>query len=531
MSWAGRANWSVLDLQFGDGQGFHSALSAWRADAHHPRLLHYVALDPTKTVDFERQEFDDGQVVLTRCGGPLRAALRALRFQADAVVRLPHSPTSSDSLPKDAWDTWTSKLLAQRCRRGTTLQIGSNALESKPILPAAVQPLIQQGFELEATTDSTGWAGIYNPGWEPRQRRPFGPTHTSAERRCVVVGAGLAGASAAYALARRGWRVEVWDQASEPAMGASGLPAGLLAANHSTDDNPRSRLTRTGVQLTLAHAQRLLVEGEDWQGCGVLTLKPGVAPQFQEHAGWVKPSALVKAWLAHPGIRYRGNMAVAKIVAAPGAEGANSKTGWQLVGHAGEILDSVPLLVIAAASASAQLLPENPGLLRPPVPRLEPLRGQISWGLLTPGDAGWAPDMAVNGHGYFTANVPSSGQKLWLTGATFESASHPLDAGEAHQHNLARLTHLLPGAAAALAPQFQNGSVNTWQGVRCTVADRLPLLAEFAPGLWLNTGYGSRGLTWSVLCAELLAARLGGEPWPVSGDLGEKLALRASAPI
>ncbi len=113
--------------------------------------------------------------------------------------------------------------------------------------------------------------------------------------------------------------------------------------------------------------------------------------------------------------------------------------------------------------------------------------------------------------------------RAWLAAATFEDAQQPLVEAVAHQGNLARLQQLLPGTAAQLQGRFEAGDINTWRGIRCTTPNRLPLVKALAPGLWLNTGYGSRGLTWSVLCAELLAARLHGEPWPIEASLARAL--------
>ena len=51
-----------------------------------------------------------------------------------------------------------------------------------------------------------------------------------------------------------------------------------------------------------------------------------------------------------------------------------------------------------------------------------------------------------------------------------------------------------------------------------------PLLASGMPPVWISASMGSRGLTYAVLCAELLAARLGGEPLPLEGSLARLLA-------
>jgi tRNA 5-methylaminomethyl-2-thiouridine biosynthesis bifunctional protein len=48
-----------------------------------------------------------------------------------------------------------------------------------------------------------------------------------------------------------------------------------------------------------------------------------------------------------------------------------------------------------------------------------------------------------------------------------------------------------------------------------TVLPNIPRL----PGLFILSGYGSRGLVWSALLAQLVAARISGEPDPLTSDL------------
>ena len=92
----------------------------------------------------------------------------------------------------------------------------------------------------------------------------------------------------------------------------------------------------------------------------------------------------------------------------------------------------------------------------------------------------------------------------------------------------------LPGAASALQSAFDPAApasahtVRAWASVRCTAPDRLPLVgpvnATALPGLWVCTAMGARGLTRAVLCGELLAARLHGEPLPLEARLAQTLA-------
>ena len=93
------------------------------------------------------------------------------------------------------------------------------------------------------------------------------------------------------------------------------------------------------------------------------------------------------------------------------------------------------------------------------------------------------------------------------------------------QANLVKLQGLLPELAQAMVPAFDQA--HDWAGVRCTLPDRVPAVGPLAPqrlpGLHICSGLGARGLTLSVLCGELLAALLHGEPWPTERKLAQAL--------
>jgi tRNA 5-methylaminomethyl-2-thiouridine biosynthesis bifunctional protein len=74
-------------------------------------------------------------------------------------------------------------------------------------------------------------------------------------------------------------------------------------------------------------------------------------------------------------------------------------------------------------------------------------------------------------------------------------------------------------------------------GLRPVVPDRLPLVGQVpgrqstersslsraararVPGLYVNSGYGARGILLATLAAELLASQIAGEPLPLPKDL------------
>ena len=159
---------------------------------------------------------------------------------------------------------------------------------------------------------------------------------------------------------------------------------------------------------------------------------------------------------------------------------------------------------------------------------LQAIRGQVSWGRHGPGTAAALPAFPVNGHGSLAPAVPLPGEAgglAWVMGSSFERDNARAETRpEDDLHNFSRLQTLLPQTAHALAAKFETGQVQSWAGVRCATPSRLPALGPLAPGLWLCSGMGSRGLTFAALCAELLAARLHAEPLALEQRLAGALA-------
>ena len=575
----------MLDTCFGSGSSFLKLWQTWRAHASRPAMLHCVGVLSVSDAaqlqtalcanqasadtaelratlaefcfgllpGFHRILLEEGQLSLTLCVGELSDALVKQEMQTDCLL----ATTSGQS-----WDKWQLKALARCCKRDSHLYFfGETSPSTALLIDAGFAP--QTGDLASDSTPPGALHVVYDPRWQLRSGRR-GSSTPATVGRCAVIGAGIAGASVARALAVRGWQVDVYDTQPTCAGGASGLPVGLVVPHHSADDSPRSRLSRSGTRLTLQHAGRLLQTGQDWSSGGVLELSveeadladveaevlSHVADQqnptgwssrmrlgeaqglWHPHAAWIKPARLVQQWLNHEHIQFHGDCHVHTLQRA--------QPHWSLHNAPGAELGRADLVVFANAYGCAEVLtrmaaemPSDitwlPGVQRK-LQSLQAMSGTLSLGPFPTGDLGTAfPPFPVNGHGSFVSNVPDALGPQWYAGSTFQT--DPLlhaDLAREHAINLKKLQALLPTAAQMLSPQFANGEVRAWQGTRCITHDRLPLVGPLQdapdPSLWLCAGMGARGLSFSALCAELLVAWLGAEPLPVESNLAKLLA-------
>ena len=563
-----------------DAGGDKDGIRESNDDAQSCAALHRAAAQ--RSPGIHRILLEGGQVSLTLCIGDSAAFLSDHQLYANTVWFSYAAP---------ALDKQAAKALARVCARGATLLVqadiahatesltatdapGSQASHSShvsspsPASPASPKGAIAESEPFTPSLDALREAGFvdvrsdsasrtlcatFNPTWSLGAKEP--PSTVAFEtalvrpdaklRRCCVVGAGISGASVAYAMARRGWQVTVLDAAPQAAGGASGLPVGLVVPHVSADDSPRSRLSRVGARLMLQHTSMLLREGHDWARSGVRehlfsgggeNCPDDAQERLHTHAGWVRPAALVGAWLAHPGIALQTGTPVAALHKAPG--------GWQVLGPDAHVVAKAEVVIFANAYAARDLLsseamaPHRASTLTLTLSDLQAVHGTASLGHMPS-----TPDLlkdAVphNGHGCFIPGIPAPyNLRWWLAGSSFEPDEAPsAESLRTHQlaplkdqsaGNLQRLRGLLPEVAAALAPQFHGDAALHWSGTRCVTHDRLPLAGpvdkEGRNGLWMHVGMGARGLTFSALGAELIAARICQEPWPVETSLARSI--------
>ena len=223
--------------------------------------------------------------------------------------------------------------------------------------------------------------------------------------------------------------------------------------------------------------------------------------------GWIRPASLAGALIA----RSRARLLYGREAAALEQSG----TRWIVRDREGEAIAEAGAVVLANAADAMRLAPSKHVRLRrvrgqlthlPPLHKLKTvvLRG----GMVLP---------AIEG--------------VSVTGASFDLDDEDVKMrADSHAGNLERLERLVPGASRGLDPAKLDGRV----AFRTVARDRLPLIGELegAPGLYGAFAYGSRGLLWAGLGAELLASLMEGEPLPLKvlvGPVARKIACGLSA--
>jgi len=566
LHWKNRAawqtSWHALETSFGRGESFLETVKAWQSEPNSKPKLFFTAFTSVAPTDLpselakfcfgllpgvHRISFEGGQIQLTLCIGAAPQVVKEIDIAADSIC-------------VDHLAPWGVKTLARLC------QVGSQIKWRDP-QDSLVNELQSVGFILDASTSTA----CYRPNWEVktslRHRAKVGiVTHSKPQVDAIVIGAGLAGAAVAHSLALRGWQVEVLDKAHALGAGASGLPAGIFATHVSPDNNVLSRITRDGVRATVQRAKELLKHGLEWQVSHLLehryagkrqlpeaSLWPAAgrewstaATEFQKQAGglnestpalwhgiagWVQTQALVKAQLQHHHIRLSTHRHVTQLI--------HRNHQWQCLDASGLVIAQAPQVIIANAYDGQALLDsvelhiqECP---RPHLPATA-LRGQVSLGpmsILPAQLRNKLPDFPVNGHGSYLGNLqPISAvmdEPYWIVGSSFQRNDFDLKTRDADQlSNRQQWAELMPEFQDDILHHIDLEKTSSWAAIRMALPDRLPAVGEFAhpdfKGLNVCTGMGARGISWSVLCGELVAAHLNQEPLPMAASLAKLMA-------
>lgn len=570
--WRGRDHFTICETGFGLGQNFLATWHAWRDDPQRPRRLHLVSFEghPFSRDDFagillprvpdemlglarqlidqwppllpgvHRLEFDGGAVTLTLVFGSIRSCARQVQAQADAFFLDGFSPSKNPEM-------WTPALFGQLVRmaaKGATAATWCTAGHVRRALSDAGF-LVSQASGLGGTRAMTVATLRPNLGREGGAMGPRDPV--------LIIGGGLAGAGLAHSLGLRGLASVVIDPVFARGLGAShrGHNAAALTPLISRDDDLRARLTRAGAQRALRRWQSLPQAARP-SHCGTIELVQDRqeeaerrqtldalsfpaewvawqdARQASERLGFkvsqggvffadgqlIRPEPLIETLLGGPLVRCLGTRA-ARLERALGAR------EWQAIDEDGVVLATASNVVLASAVQVPSLLPAaRRGCDLPKLRAMHALAGQVSH--FAP-DAAYDPRVVLGGVGYW---LPGE-QGVCVGGSTYEpDAAHAVVSPQGQVNIARKLTGLLDVPQRQLLDWAQVGQ--GWAGWRAVVSGRLPVIGplEHEPGMWLACAYGSRGLTWSALAGDIIAAVLNHEPVPLERDLLGAIAPR-----
>ena len=391
------------------------------------------------------------------------------------------------------------------------------------------------------------------------------PPHS---KQAVVVGGGMAGCQTARALADKGWQVTLIEQHGALAQEGSGNPQGIVYGKLSHRSEKLTDFNLTALQFALRQYQQfwqICPEGGDQ--CGVIQLESGPERHqqliealghqhlveslsgnslsaiagvglgnqhglFFRDSGWINPPKLCQWLIDHPNILVREDTRLKEL------DYQESQQYWQLTitDQQGEE-ESIDCPVVILCSAShTKKLPQTQWL------PTKSIRGQIT--LVPSTESTKSLKTVLCGDGYI---APAKASRHCL-GATFNLNSTDTELATAdHRENLDRIDNQMPTLQLGLINE------NTLTGrvaFRCTTPDYLPLtgpapdyqayLSTYSelrknarlfvdkegpnyPGLYLNLGHGSRGLTYTPLCAEALASHINGDPSSLSPEFEQGL--------
>jgi tRNA 5-methylaminomethyl-2-thiouridine biosynthesis bifunctional protein len=502
--WRGRRSFTILETGFGLGLNFLTTLQAWRDDPQRCLRLHFVSIEkyPVRASDLADKELarkypmlvpgvhriEFGNVILTLVFADIQV-VRDLTLAADALYLDGFAPAKNPEM----WTPQVMRALSRLAAPGATAATWSVAADVRHALE-------RTGFAVEKRAGFGGKREMLVArilkGIETREPR---------DRKAMVIGAGVAGAAVSERLTARGWDVTVIERHGAPAEEASGNHAGIFHPLLSPDDSVFARLTRASFLFLLQKWPEL--KELSWSQCGVLQRArhakelasqqrslEGCPPEYAQaredglwfpHAGWVRPRSLVNSLL-------KGNVIFGREVFSLDNGVAKDKDG--------KVIASAPVVILANAADAVRLAPQKHV-------RLRQVRGQLTH----------LPPIAGLEHVVLRGGMALPAiDGVSVVGASYDLGDpDPRPRAESHAGNLERLEQMLPGAARGLDPAKLEGRV----AFRAVVPDRLPMIGAMGDGLYGAFAYGSRGLLWSGLGAELLASLIEGEPLPLEKKL------------
>ena len=374
------------------------------------------------------------------------------------------------------------------------------------------------------------------------------PTNANTDKKVIIVGGGISGASTANSLARRGYNVTIYEKNPELAMEASGNYQAVLYGHFGGNDDPNLELTLKGYQYSHNLVSRL--PNDTYGICGIIEpvdrsykiqqLIRNKYPsdfchlvdkeQIDKIAGielkiergihypsglWLSPKSLIHYLSNHPNIKIVCNSKVTNI---------NYNDKWQITTNNGTTDSSYNLVLCNSHNLNEFNYTKN-------LP-LNKTRGQTT---VVRGNIGLKT--IICGNGYITPNL---GQH-YTVGATFNKDISNMEVTNSeHIENLSQVARYITNYDVDL------NNVTGKANIRMHSLDHLPIVGPIAdydefnraysrlskdknyklnsncpyhPGLYINAAFGSKGFLFAPICGEIIADYINNDDLDISESL------------
>jgi tRNA 5-methylaminomethyl-2-thiouridine biosynthesis bifunctional protein len=555
--WARQSAYTVIDADFADGLFFLHLWDAWRRDSDRSRGLHVVGLLPRlpdsrvlrerlllacpvemtprihqladawplNLLGIHRLEFEGLRVTLTLAVGDASTMLQRLSVRAHALV------------------------LSSAVRSAPHGDVEATFVKAKRLLVPHGK-LVMPWLKADEQATSLWTQGAVHDGvWSYMDRATSTTAAACQQRPCnaMIIGGGFAGAGVAHAMALRGWSVTVLEATEGEHGPHRGHLAAALTPMLTRDDDVRARLSRAGTLR--AHHRWGHLSAEAFDSCGALQLLrtsgrivdlESVVAELQLPEAWARfvdanqASAIAGLKLDRGGIhfpmavRVQPEPLINQLLATKGITRRVARVHrllrrgdvWDVLDAVGQVLAQSPIVVLAAAHATQDILRASRLLSDDARLRtMHPLGGEVTYvpdRLMAGG-----PQCIVSGDGYVLPAVDAH----CVTGSSYlHGADRVVVSSDGAKSNLHRAEGLL--AMPLVESESDTCALTGWAGWRAVLPGRLPAIGavDEDKSLWVVAGLASRGLTWSSLAGDLIAAALNGEPLPLETDIIDKIS-------
>ncbi len=581
------SHFTIAEAGFGAASNFLTTLIKWKEIAPPNTSLHYISIEkyPLKPQDLKQilQLFPElyanahellaqyylltkgyhritlsKNVFLTLIIDDVNNALTQLNTNVDIWYLDGFSPSKNEAM----WNDYTIKQIAKLSSINTTFSTyAANSNLFRTLIANGFHVIKAKGFGKKREM-LHGYL-IQKSESKAKINKPYlalNQTSHNNVQNIAVIGGGISGATTAYALAKRGYNVTIFERNSSLAQEASGNNQGVIYGNFSIHDKYLFELSSNSYRLT-NHLINLLDPDNNYhQQCGVIQLShnsqqhkrnlelinhindqdfvryvnnakieeiSGCKPKFADgiyfpHGMWINPVQFIQSLVQQHSITIKTSTNITKL--------EYIKSQWVLSIENNPISENFDAVVLC----NSFILNQFEQTAQLPVRKI---RGQVSTSSST------SPvDCVVCGEGYITPNY----QNNFSFGATFDFENENFNVTqEEHLQNITTIESMIE-----INKPIDLASLSGKTNIRVSTNDYLPIIGpvsardwfmteyarlsldknyffknkvEYIPNLFINCGYGSKGLLFASLGGEIIANYIENTQLPISEELRQAI--------